>query len=59
MSSDSQICPRCQEVAARTARACRGCGYKFASAKVGEDTEGIMFYSPSTVQSYILENPLK
>lgn len=29
---------------------------KFDSEKVGETVEGIMFYSPSTVKSYLLEN---
>ncbi len=28
----------------------------YASKKIDEKTEGIMFYSPSTVQSYMLEN---
>lgn len=29
---------------------------KFASVKIDEKAEGIMFYSPSTVKSYLLEN---
>lgn len=29
---------------------------KFASEKIDENAEGVMFYSPSTVQSYLLEN---
>jgi hydroxymethylbilane synthase len=29
---------------------------KFASEKIGDKVEGIMFYSPSTVKSYLLEN---
>lgn len=31
----------------------------YSSLKVDESTEGIMFYSPSTVQSYILQNKAK
>jgi hydroxymethylbilane synthase len=31
----------------------------YSSVKVDESTEGIMFYSPSTVQSYILQNKAK
>ncbi len=29
---------------------------KFASIKIDEKAEGVMFYSPSTVKSYMLEN---
>ncbi len=29
---------------------------KFAPIKISEKTEGVMFYSPSTVKSYLLEN---
>jgi len=29
---------------------------KFASVKIDEKTEGVMFYSPSTVKSYLLQN---
>jgi hydroxymethylbilane synthase len=29
---------------------------KFVSEKIGDKVEGIMFYSPSTVKSYLLEN---
>jgi len=31
----------------------------YSSLKVDESTEGIMFYSPSTVQSYIMQNKAK